>query len=224
MYVFSGDGGFNEALNGSDGRTPLGFVPGGGTASCQRALGLPSDPVEAARRLAAGEVAANLPRPRERRRFGSPPGSGSTRSSSGGWTARPRRDRPSAGRSRVRVDGSQDARRAPDPVRPGARDRGTRARRIRARRERRSLQLRSAGFRSGSRVAPRSTRASMWIAPALVQGATPVPGGGSGYSPHGAERECRWSFLRDDRNPHQTRRRRAAAAAARRPRRRRRDP
>ena len=56
IYVFSGDGGFNEALNGSDGRTPLGFVPGGGTSVLPRALGLPSDPVEAARRLAAGEV------------------------------------------------------------------------------------------------------------------------------------------------------------------------
>jgi diacylglycerol kinase family enzyme len=56
IYVFSGDGGFNEALNGSDGRTPLGFVPGGGTSVLPRALGLPSDPVEAARKLATGEV------------------------------------------------------------------------------------------------------------------------------------------------------------------------
>ena len=54
IYVFSGDGGFNEALNGSDGRIPLGFVPGGGTSVLPRALGLPRDPVEAARRLAAG--------------------------------------------------------------------------------------------------------------------------------------------------------------------------
>jgi diacylglycerol kinase family enzyme len=56
IYVFSGDGGFNEALNGSDGRIPLGFVPGGGTSVLPRALGLPRDPVEAARRLAAGNV------------------------------------------------------------------------------------------------------------------------------------------------------------------------
>lgn len=54
IYVFSGDGGFNEALNGSDGRIPLGFVPGGGTSVLPRVLGLPRDPVEAARRLAAG--------------------------------------------------------------------------------------------------------------------------------------------------------------------------
>jgi diacylglycerol kinase family enzyme len=56
IYVFSGDGGFNEALNGSDGRVPLGFVPGGGTSVLPRALGLPRDPVEAARRLAGGKT------------------------------------------------------------------------------------------------------------------------------------------------------------------------
>ena len=54
IYVFSGDGGFNEALNGSDGRVSLGFVPGGGTSVLPRALGLPRDPVAAARRLAVG--------------------------------------------------------------------------------------------------------------------------------------------------------------------------
>jgi diacylglycerol kinase family enzyme len=54
IYVFSGDGGFNEALNGSDGRTPLGFVPGGGTSVLPRALGLSRDPVAAARQLAQG--------------------------------------------------------------------------------------------------------------------------------------------------------------------------
>jgi diacylglycerol kinase family enzyme len=53
IYVFSGDGGFNEALNGADARTPLGFVPGGGTSVLPRALGLPRDPVAAARRLAS---------------------------------------------------------------------------------------------------------------------------------------------------------------------------
>jgi diacylglycerol kinase family enzyme len=51
IYVFSGDGGFNEALNGSDGRVPLGFIPGGGTSVLPRALGLPRDPVRAARAL-----------------------------------------------------------------------------------------------------------------------------------------------------------------------------
>jgi diacylglycerol kinase family enzyme len=56
IYVFSGDGGFNEALNGSDGSVPLGFVPGGGTSVLPRALGLPRDPVRAARALVGAPV------------------------------------------------------------------------------------------------------------------------------------------------------------------------
>jgi diacylglycerol kinase family enzyme len=56
IYVFSGDGGFNEALNGSDGSVPLGFVPGGGTSVLPRALGLPRDPVAAARALRDGRT------------------------------------------------------------------------------------------------------------------------------------------------------------------------
>ncbi len=54
VVVFSGDGGFNEALNGARPGTVLGFVPGGGTSVLPRALGLPRDPVEAARALATG--------------------------------------------------------------------------------------------------------------------------------------------------------------------------
>lgn len=53
LIVFSGDGGFNEALNGVErDDLPLGFVPGGGTSVLPRALGLPRDPVEAAEQLA----------------------------------------------------------------------------------------------------------------------------------------------------------------------------
>ena len=52
VVVFSGDGGFNEALNGARPGTVLGFLPGGGTSVLPRALGLPRDPVEAARALA----------------------------------------------------------------------------------------------------------------------------------------------------------------------------
>jgi diacylglycerol kinase family enzyme len=53
LIVFSGDGGFNEALNGVErDDLPLGFVPGGGTNVLPRALGLPRDPVEAAEQLA----------------------------------------------------------------------------------------------------------------------------------------------------------------------------
>ncbi len=51
IVVFSGDGGFNEALNGLERDVPVGFLPGGGTSVLARALGLPTDPVESARRL-----------------------------------------------------------------------------------------------------------------------------------------------------------------------------
>ena len=51
IYAFSGDGGFNEVLNGVDGRVPLGLVPGGGASVLPRALGLPRNPVRAAERL-----------------------------------------------------------------------------------------------------------------------------------------------------------------------------
>lgn len=52
VAVFSGDGGFNEALNGLERDVPIGFLPGGGTSVLPRALGLPRDPVAAARQLA----------------------------------------------------------------------------------------------------------------------------------------------------------------------------
>jgi diacylglycerol kinase family enzyme len=60
VVVFSGDGGFNEALNGLEADVPIGFLPGGGTSVLSRALGLPRDPVAAARQvgeaLAAGRT------------------------------------------------------------------------------------------------------------------------------------------------------------------------
>jgi diacylglycerol kinase family enzyme len=52
VLVYSGDGGFNEALNGLEGDVPLGFLPGGSSSVLPRALGLPHDPVAAAHRLA----------------------------------------------------------------------------------------------------------------------------------------------------------------------------
>jgi diacylglycerol kinase family enzyme len=55
-YVFSGDGVFNEVLNGLDGETPVGFIPGGGANVLSRALGLPRDPARAARRLLLGRT------------------------------------------------------------------------------------------------------------------------------------------------------------------------
>ena len=54
LFVFGGDGTYNEVLNGIDGDTPLGFIPGGGASVLPRALGLPRDPVATASRLAVG--------------------------------------------------------------------------------------------------------------------------------------------------------------------------
>ena len=54
IYVFGGDGTFNEVLNGVERDVPLGFLPGGGTSVLPRALGLPRNPVRAAQRLAEG--------------------------------------------------------------------------------------------------------------------------------------------------------------------------
>jgi diacylglycerol kinase family enzyme len=51
VLVFSGDGVFNEVLNGLDRPVPLGFIPGGRTNVLPRALGLPRDAVAAARRI-----------------------------------------------------------------------------------------------------------------------------------------------------------------------------
>jgi diacylglycerol kinase family enzyme len=52
LVVYSGDGGFNEVLNGAPAEVPLGFLPGGRTSVLPRALGLPRDPVAAARTVA----------------------------------------------------------------------------------------------------------------------------------------------------------------------------
>jgi diacylglycerol kinase family enzyme len=51
LFVYSGDGVFNEVLNGIERPVPLGFIPGGRTNVLPRALGLPRDPVAAARHL-----------------------------------------------------------------------------------------------------------------------------------------------------------------------------
>ena len=54
IYVFSGDGTYNEVINGLRADIPVGFVPGGGTSVLPRALGLPRDPSRAAARIAQG--------------------------------------------------------------------------------------------------------------------------------------------------------------------------
>ncbi len=52
IVIFSGDGTYNEGLNAMTDR-PFGFLPGGGTSVFARALGLPRDPVRAARTVGA---------------------------------------------------------------------------------------------------------------------------------------------------------------------------
>jgi diacylglycerol kinase family enzyme len=54
LFVYSGDGGYNEVVNGINGDVPVGFLPGGSTSVLPRALGLPRDPVRCARLLARG--------------------------------------------------------------------------------------------------------------------------------------------------------------------------
>ncbi|HWE80838.1 MAG TPA: diacylglycerol kinase family protein [Gaiellaceae bacterium] len=53
VVVFSGDGTYNEAINGAAGELPFGFLPGGGASVFPRALGLPRDVVAAAVRIGA---------------------------------------------------------------------------------------------------------------------------------------------------------------------------
>src|SRR5918995_4402825 len=56
IYVLGGDGTYNEVLNGVEDDVPLGFLPGGGTSVLPRALGLPRNPVAAAKRVAEGRT------------------------------------------------------------------------------------------------------------------------------------------------------------------------
>lgn len=56
IYVLGGDGTYNEVLNGLQLDVPVGFLPGGGTSVVPRALGLPRDPVDAAKRVALGKT------------------------------------------------------------------------------------------------------------------------------------------------------------------------
>jgi diacylglycerol kinase family enzyme len=54
IFVYSGDGTYNEVVNGLLADVPVGFIPGGSTSVLPRALGLARDPVVAARVLAHG--------------------------------------------------------------------------------------------------------------------------------------------------------------------------
>jgi diacylglycerol kinase family enzyme len=71
IYVFGGDGTYNEVLNGIDDATPVGFIPGGGASVLPRVLGLPRGAVDAARHLAGGAQARRITLGRVNgRRFG----------------------------------------------------------------------------------------------------------------------------------------------------------
>lgn len=54
IYVYSGDGTYNEVVNGLEHEVEVGFLPGGSTSVLPRALGLPRDPMECARVLVGG--------------------------------------------------------------------------------------------------------------------------------------------------------------------------
>lgn len=56
IYVLGGDGTYNEVVNGLAHDVPIGFLPGGGTSVLPRALGLPRNPVVAAKRVAEGRT------------------------------------------------------------------------------------------------------------------------------------------------------------------------
>ncbi|TMK66548.1 MAG: hypothetical protein E6G60_02770 [Actinobacteria bacterium] len=52
IFVFSGDGGFNEVVNGLGPEAPpIGCIPGGGTSVFPRSLGIPRDPLAATEQL-----------------------------------------------------------------------------------------------------------------------------------------------------------------------------
>ena len=122
IYVFSGDGGLNEVLNGIGPETPVGAIPGGGANVVARVLGLSRDPVQAAKELAKGNTRRSagsrqrtafrvLRRPRDRRRGG--PAPRRARADGRTWA---RGQRP------LRLGVRADDHRAPRTVRACARD------------------------------------------------------------------------------------------------------
>src|SRR3954463_8934967 len=155
IVVFSGDGGYNEVVNGLENDVPVGFVPGGGTSVFARALGRPREARPAAPAVARAILPAPAPPPRpapprpprqgqrpplplrggdRRRRRARPPRR----------RARPQPRGRAGRRPRVRPDRNRLRGRAPGPLRAGARDPGPRPRRVRARRQLRPVLVRRA--------------------------------------------------------------------------------
>ncbi len=60
IYVFGGDGAYNEVVNGLEDDVAVGFLPGGATSVLPRALGLPRDPLECARLLAGSDAERSI--------------------------------------------------------------------------------------------------------------------------------------------------------------------
>ena len=169
ILVFSGDGTYNEALNGGVGAVPFGFLPGGGTSVLPRALGLPRDPVEAARAIAGA-----LESERHRRiSLGSVNGRRFCFSAGLGFDGEAVRRLDALGRDPGGARPGDLAfvrmimkmlRRAPRALGPADRDRGCRARGVPPRRERRSVLVRGLDpaphrpRRASSRAASTSSR------------------------------------------------------------------
>ena len=214
IYVFSGDGTYNEVINGLRADIPVGFVPGGGTSVLPRALGLPRDPARAAARIAHRDAAAHLARPHQRphvrvqRRHRVRRGARPSRRREG-----PPRGRQAARRPRVQPGPSSGARRPSVPVRAGARGRGARPGRVRADRQLLAVHVRrsrSASVSSParpSRAASTSSRRSRCAPRAVPRLATQALRG----RPR-RRRRARRPRPRPDRDPL----RRAAAGAGRR--------
>ena len=145
IYVFSGDGTYNEVINGLRADIPVGFVPGGGTSVLPRALGLPRDPARAAERIAHGKPRRISLGRINGRRFAFNAGIGFDAELVRRVDGLGRRaGRQAARRPRLRLDRRADAVGAPASLRAGARGRGARARRVRARRELLAVHLRRA--------------------------------------------------------------------------------
>ena len=79
IYVFSGDGTYNEVLNGLRADVPVGFLPGGGTSVLPARARPPARSRPRSRADPARQAAAHLTRPRQRADSSrSTPASGST--------------------------------------------------------------------------------------------------------------------------------------------------
>ena len=166
VVVFSGDGGYNEVINGVTDEVPLGFVPGGGTSVLPERSASRASPARGAagrRGARARAHAADHARPRQRpavqllggdrlrRRARAPRG-----------CARPPRGRQAAGRPRLHARAREVHRGAGAAGSSRRSKSGARPRRLRDRRQLRSLHVRGARCRCTSRPRRASSWGSTW--------------------------------------------------------------